>query len=520
MSKLDVIKENIQFEQLVRESNSNIVLKDEYLIPDTHPDVEEILCIECRPTITNKEIIGEKVVVEGKVDYIVLYLAREDELVVNSVEYTQKFTSNIDLNSDEHKIICEVEGKIEHIEAMIMNERKIAIQGILTIDGQIYKNKQVEFVKEIESNNDVEILKKTEMINSVNATKEVNMNGKSIIRVGMDKPQIEKILRCNLMLHKKEIKVVDDKMYLGCYCKINILYKSSESKEIICLDDDIYLSKEEEIEGITLDMMPEVNFDILDNEVLLEEDDLGEVRIINAEFNVKACIKIFSTENVETIKDAYSPKFLLGLRKEECEIGMIQGINSTETVVKDGIQLKEDDLKPEQILSTNAIIIVTDKEVKKDRVEVEGIVKVDVLYKTKEEEKYLSNVKGEIPFKSVIDISGAEEGMKSTVKAAIENLEAFLEGNSISMKVTLGLNTKVLYEVNKELISDIVEEEGEIPDNKSSITIYVVGEEDTLWSLAKKFNTTIEDLIKINEIDDPECIDVGQKLIIPGRAKF
>ncbi|ETJ25317.1 LysM protein, partial [human gut metagenome] len=41
-----------------------------------------------------------------KVEYTVLYLAREEGLIINSVNYTQKFTSNIDLNQDEHKVIC------------------------------------------------------------------------------------------------------------------------------------------------------------------------------------------------------------------------------------------------------------------------------------------------------------------------------------------------------------------------------------------------------------------------------
>ena len=43
---------------------------------------------------------------------------------------------------------------------------------------------------------------------------------------------------------------------------------------------------------------------------------------------------------------------------------------------------------------------------------------------------------------------------------------------------------------------------------------------DTLWNLAKKYNTTIEELVKINDIENPDVIIVGQKLIIPGRAVF
>ena len=520
MADIDIIKENVQFEQLLRESNSNTVLKEEYLIPDTHPDVQEILTVEARPMIINKEIIGDKIVLEGKVEYTVIYLAREDGLVVNSVNYNQNFTNNIDLNQGEYKVICEAQCNVEHIEANIMNERKISIQGIITIDWELYKSNEFEFVKDIEGSDEVEVLKKTETINKISANEDVELMGKCIIRVGMDKPQINKILKCSLQLHKKEVKIADDKIYLGCYCKLNILYKGEDSKDIIPLEDDIYLSKEEEVKGVTSDMIPTVCYEISNNDLMLEEDDLGEVRIINDEFIVKANVKVFSKENIDTIKDAYSNKCLIGLRKDEHEVGILHGANSSESIVKYNIQLKEKDLKPEHIISANAAIILTDKQVMKDRVVIEGIVKAEVLYKTTDDEKYLASVKAEIPFSAMIDIFGADENMKSIVKANLESIDASIEGNSIAIKATIILSGKVLYEMNKEFISDIVEEEGDMPEKKASITIYVVGAGDTFWDLAKKYNTTVAELIKINKVEDSEHIEQGQKLIIPGRAIF
>lgn len=520
MADIDVIKENVQFEQLLKEDSSNCVLKDEYLIPDTHPDVEEILTVECKPMIMNKEVVGDKILLEGKVEYTVIYLAREDSLAVNSVDYSQKFTSSIDLSPSEHKVICEAECKLEHIEASIMNERKISIQGIFEIDWELYKSNEFEFVKDIEGNDDVEVLKKTETINRISASDDIELNGKSMIRVGMDKPQINKILNYSIMLHKKEVKILDDKVYVGCYCKLNVLYKGDNCKDVISLEDDVYLSKEQEMSGITADMTPSVSFELLDNELMLEEDDLGEVRIINTEFIVKAHVKVFSKENIDIVKDAYSPECLLDLKKDEYEVGILQGINNTESLVKDNIQLTDSDLRPEQIISSNAAVILTDKEIAQDKVIVEGIIKADILYKTADEEKYLSDIKAEIPFSSMIDIAGAKEGMKAIIRAGLESIEAAIEGNTIAVKANLFLSGKILYEINKEFISDIIEEEGEKPEKKASITIYVVGEGDSLWGLAKKYSTTLEQLKSINEIEDEDCIEPGQKLIIPGRAIF
>jgi LysM repeat protein len=44
---------------------------------------------------------------------------------------------------------------------------------------------------------------------------------------------------------------------------------------------------------------------------------------------------------------------------------------------------------------------------------------------------------------------------------------------------------------------------------------YVVAKGDNPYSLAKKFNTTQEALMKANNIDDPKKLKIGQKLIVP-----
>ncbi|MGG7176949.1 DUF3794 and LysM peptidoglycan-binding domain-containing protein [Clostridium paraputrificum] len=520
MSKIDVIKENVQFQQLLRENSSTAILKDEYLIPDTHPDVQEVLAVDSRALITSKEVIGDKVMLEGKVEYTVLYIPREDNMVVNSVSYTEKFTNYLDLDEGEHRVVCEVECKVEHIDAKIMNERKIAIEGVIDLNWELYKSIEFDFVKDIEGTEEVEVLRRTESINRLAANKEVELIGKSMLRVGMDKPQVAKILKCSMRLHKKEVKVAEDKVYLGCYCKLNILYIGDESRDIVSLEDDVYLSKEEEIVGVFSEMIPSVSYEIENRDLGLEEDDLGESRIINTEFLVKANVKIFSDESIEVIKDVYSPEFSIELRKDDYEIGVIHGSQSTESIIKDNIYIKENDMKPESIITATGNAIVTEKNVVDDKITVEGIIKANVIYKTTDDEKGYAQVSGDIPFTVVLDMNGAKAGMKAIVKCNLEGMDAALEANTIAVKANILIAAKVCYEVNKEFISDVIESEGEGKTKKASITIYVVGKNDNLWDLAKKYNTTVKDLVNINGLENPDMITCGEKLIVPGRALF
>ena len=47
------------------------------------------------------------------------------------------------------------------------------------------------------------------------------------------------------------------------------------------------------------------------------------------------------------------------------------------------------------------------------------------------------------------------------------------------------------------------------------MVVYIVKKGDSLWKIAKKYGSTIEDIAKVNEIEDENIIDIGQKLFIP-----
>ena len=44
---------------------------------------------------------------------------------------------------------------------------------------------------------------------------------------------------------------------------------------------------------------------------------------------------------------------------------------------------------------------------------------------------------------------------------------------------------------------------------------YIVQEGDTLYDIALRYDVTIDDLIRINKIQDPNNLTVGQELLIP-----
>ncbi|MGD8401400.1 MAG: LysM domain-containing protein [Bacillota bacterium] len=53
------------------------------------------------------------------------------------------------------------------------------------------------------------------------------------------------------------------------------------------------------------------------------------------------------------------------------------------------------------------------------------------------------------------------------------------------------------------------------PATRPSMLFYVVQPEDTLWKIARKYETTVNTLIRSNQLVNPDRLETGQKILIP-----
>ena len=84
----------------------------------------------------------------------------------------------------------------------------------------------------------------------------------------------------------------------------------------------------------------------------------------------------------------------------------------------------------------------------------------------------------------------------------------------IECKVNLEFETEMYNNANINIIDEINMEEDKNEMN-SSMIIYIVKEGDTLWNIAKRYKTTMEDLISLNNLENANNLSIGQKLFIP-----
>ncbi|WP_346869203.1 DUF3794 domain-containing protein, partial [Clostridium sp. UBA5119] len=207
---LDLIKDYIEYEQSIAENDTKMFIKEEYVIPDTLPDVDNILMLDVKPMITNKEVGTDKVNLEGQLQYTILYMAKDGGATeAHSVVYNGNIFESIDMIGAQSNMYCDIELNIEHMDCVIINERKIAIQGFIICKCNGYNINSFEIVKDVHEGKDIQFLKNPMTVDKVMEPIETELVGKAEVKIDMDKNECLKVIKYDVTIGKKDVRIYD-----------------------------------------------------------------------------------------------------------------------------------------------------------------------------------------------------------------------------------------------------------------------------------------------------------------------
>ena len=120
-----------------------------------------------------------------------------------------------------------------------------------------------------------------------------------------------------------------------------------------------------------------------------------------------------------------------------------------------------------------------------------------------------------IPFTQVMELKGVQEGDEAKVFLRLEDIDfQMLSEREGELRATVTMEANVERQEEAEVVTDIVMEDATENLPAAGAVIYMVQKGDSLWKIAKKYRTTVADIIAVNEIENPELIYPGQKLLI------
>ena len=513
----ELVREKIFLDQSVGKESTQILLEGDIIVPDVKPDMSLILQTEPRVIIERVEVSADRVNFIGQLSISVLYMAKTAEKPVHTMTLTAPIDDfiNMDGVSKDHWVTAVAE--LVNIDYKMLNDRKLSYRAVVNVNVQAERSDAHEMVVHIHDVSANQLLKSQLNINRTVESKTDRFTIKDQISIPSNKPNIREVLQCSSTIANKEVRISDGQVNISGDLLLTTLYRGDNEERLIeFVEHEIPFSSNIEVSGALENMFADVNLQILDEYVQAVADNDGEERHLEIEVTVGTLMKVYSAETFEILEDAYLINKTLNFNKVKLKYPRLVCRNRNQAPVKEVVQLSEGSPDILQIFKIKGTPVLDDVKIADDKAIVEGVINTDILYVAESDETPLFSFNTVIPYRQVIDVKGATSDMQVSVDISVDHASFnMLSGQETEVRFQLSFNANVTEEQEVHVINHIAFEDMDLEmlDKMASMTVYIVQPGDTLWTIAKRYNTAIDELVSVNELDSHTLVP-GQKLLI------
>lgn len=513
---IELVREPLRIKRVVGEESLQFSVQGDLIIPDIKADLLGVLSIDSDIVVNEREVLTDKVLLGGVVNFNIIYLAKDEERPIRSLSASVPFKEPLDVDGARPGMMIEIEGVILNSEYEILNERKIVVEAIAQLGTVVSERAEAGIIVDTMDEDNIQKLKEEfeayQFIGECNDRFAI----KEEVDLPEDMPAAFEILSTNANV-SRDIKLSDNKVIIKGEINLRTLYSGNdEDRNIETVEYTFPFTQFVDIPGVDENSFCDVDASVGEISVIPEEDTEGELRILKYKASVELNARAFLKEQKQMIVDMYSPEYMIDIGHQELYANQMINQAENELILKDEIQLPEKS-EVKKIYNIASKPVVVDVKVQGGRVIINGAVEVKLIYSSGES-NVPSSYKHEIPFMNTIDIKEAEPGMM--YKANAESVScSYNLGTDGDLDIKIILKTQIkLYKNTKLKIIDKAEQI--MPDEQAmkqqpSIIVYFVQLGDVLWKIGKKFNVSLEDLIQINNLTNPDQLAVGQVILIP-----
>ena len=114
-----------------------------------------------------------------------------------------------------------------------------------------------------------------------------------------------------------------------------------------------------------------------------------------------------------------------------------------------------------------------------------------------------------------MELKGVQENDDADVSLRLEDIDfQMLSEREGELRATVTMEASITRQETAETVTDITTEDMTEAMPMAGAVIYMVQKGDSLWKIAKRYRTTVADIVAVNDIENPDLIYPGQKLLI------
>ena len=299
---LETVNENLCVNKLIAAKKDIIMVEGDMIVPDSKPDILNTICTSGVVCVYKKEVLDEKVRMDGNINTYIMYLADDTQDKVRGINTSLDFSEVIPVSNAEEGMEAVIQTKLKSIECKVINGRKVGIKATLEVDIKIYAKEEVEIVNHIQNSEGIQMLKEDLRVNSLVGMGENKIYTKDNISVD-NIDNLAEILKTDITIVDKDVKVSYNKILAKAEARIKIMYLTEDNR-VNSIESKIPIVGFIDIPNVTEEDICDLQYEIRN---MIIKPNAPEEHSIYIELEMGVMAIVYEEKQINLIQDLYSP---------------------------------------------------------------------------------------------------------------------------------------------------------------------------------------------------------------------
>lgn len=516
--------------QLKCHGSIQITLEDDINVPDTKPDIDTI--IKHHDTLEISEIRSEqdKVVLRGSLPFTLLYSSNDDIRPIHNMQSQIPFEESINIESlsPADEVFCHYE--LEDCQIQLINSRKISIRAIVSFHCQAEEvsstSAGIDIISDEAARAGMESSVTPEGLHRRHETivyTQTTARQKDLFRIKDEfslpkgKSNIDTVLYYEMTPQNLQTRLMEDSIRVTGDLQLFLLYvPEDEERRMEYIETEIPIDGVVNCVGCHENYIPDISFQPQGSVLETKADEDGNQRILELEMPLTMNIKFYEDNEMEILNDAYSTACELSLSHQDISFEKL--LLKTQNVLRTSqrIKLEASSDKILQVCTTTGKVQIDEQEIQENGIYLEGIVELDILYITDNDNRPLGNAKGIIPFQHLLEVKNISPNDYYQLQSDISQISVLmLDSEELEAKVVINIGAMIFTPKSQSVISALEESPLDLErlQKMPGIVGFIADDKTTLWNLAKEYATSPESIMDLNGLTT-EQIQPGDRLLL------
>lgn len=516
---MELVKKHIHMNRRRGNVTSQMTLDEDFNVPDSMDDVEQLILDSGEIQIESAKNQGEKVAVKGTLSFRVLY--RRPGGGIMTLAGTLPFDETVNMPGLEDQDYVQAGWELDDLNVGMINSRKLSVKALVTLKIQAETLYDAEAAADVNFDGNVETLKRDITVAALAVRRKDTFRVKEVLSLTGNKPDIDTLLWQNIRLRGVSTKPLDKKIHINGELMVFAIYAGEDAQvPVQCLEETIPFSGDIDLDEAVEEMIPFITVKLIHKEMEVNPDSDGEMREISVDAVLELDMRLYEEQQVEILSDLYALDREAVPDTGEACFDQIAAKNVLKSKIQEKITL-DSSQRILQICHSDGDVKIDEVQVQEDGLHIDGVLAVQLLYLTADDTSPVGSSVEMLPFHVVAEVPGITQSSVYQMEPGLEQMTAvMLGGDSVEIKATAVIDILVLQPDCEQVILDVREEQLDADKLKEmpGIVGYIVQPGDSLWKIARKFHTSVDEIMAANNLTD-SMIHPGDKLILVKEVK-